>query len=97
VDLELPPRLTDASILLVVAAGLVTGVVGLVTGDPRNWWVFALHGVAGMVLVVLLFWKFRRVYPRVTNGSWNRTVVVSVLLGLVAVAALLTGLRGCSA
>jgi len=92
VDYSLPPRLTDASILLAVLAAVVSGVVGLVTGDPRNWWVFSLHGVVGFVLVALLFSKFRRVYPRVTRGSWNRTVVVSVLTSLVAVTALATGI-----
>lgn len=90
-SVELPPRLTDATILLTVATAVVSGLIGLVTGDPRNWWVFALHGGAGFVLVVLLTWKFRRVYRRVTHGDWNRTIVVSVLTTMAAVAALMSG------
>ncbi|MFC6837413.1 molybdopterin-dependent oxidoreductase [Halomarina ordinaria] len=85
------PRLVDWTILLAVALALVTGVVSLGVGTPRFGWVFVLHGAGALVLVVLLFWKLRRVRRRVT-GRWNRTVALSVLLAFLALSALATGI-----
>ncbi len=87
----LPPRLVDWTVLGAVVVAVVSGVVSLVSGRPGDWWVFALHGVAGVVLLVALYWKLRRVRPRVTQAAWTRTTVVSVALTLLAVGAVLTG------
>ncbi len=93
IDAPLPPRLVDWTVLGAVVTAVVSGLVSLVTGRPGDWWVFALHGVAGFVLLVALYWKLRRVYPRVTNTrrSWNRTVAVSVALTVLALGAITTG------
>ncbi|PSQ18545.1 sulfite oxidase [Halobacteriales archaeon QS_8_69_26] len=90
-DVELPPRLTDWTILGVVVLSVGTGLVSLVSGRPGDWWVFWLHGAGGLTLVVLLVWKFRRVYRRVTDAEWTRATVVSVALATVAVGALASG------
>jgi hypothetical protein len=91
--LEPPPRLVDAAILVLVAFEVGSGLVSLLVGTPDAGWLFVLHGIAGLSLVLLLFWKLRRVRGRVLRwGDWPRRTVVSVLLTVVAVAALLTGL-----
>jgi DMSO/TMAO reductase YedYZ molybdopterin-dependent catalytic subunit len=87
-----PARLVDWSILLLVALEVGSGLVSLVAGTPDWWWLFALHAIGGFTLVVMLFWKFRRVRPRVTNRSlWDGGTPVSILLGTLALAALATG------
>jgi hypothetical protein len=53
--------------------------------------VFALHGGLGLAVLVPLFWKLRRVRPRVTRARWTRATVVSVLLSVLALGAILTG------
>ena len=88
----LPPRLVDWTILAAVLLALVTGLVSLVSGSPRDAVVFVLHGAGALTLVALLFWKFRRVAPRVTRRQWTATTALSVLLAVVAVSALATGL-----
>ena len=74
-----------------VVVAVTSGLVSLVSGQPGNWWVFALHGVAGFVLLVALYWKLRRVRARVTKARWTRTVVVSVVLTLLALGAITSG------
>ncbi|EMA52937.1 molybdopterin-dependent oxidoreductase [Halococcus thailandensis] len=90
--LELPPRLVDWSILVTVGFAVATGLLSLVSGRPGDAIVFVLHGMGGLALVLLLFWKLRRVRPRLTNrAAWNRGTIVSVLLTVLALAALATG------
>lgn len=92
IDAPLPPRLVDWTVLGAVAVALLSGITSLVSGRPGDWWIFAVHGVAGFVLLVALYWKLRRVRPRLTRGTWTPTVVVSVVLTIVAVGAALTGI-----
>ena len=91
--LELPPRLVDWSILGAVGFALATGLLSLVSGRPGDAIVFVLHGMGGLALVLLLFWKLRRVRHRVTNRvAWDRHTPLSVLLATLALAALATGI-----
>jgi uncharacterized membrane protein YozB (DUF420 family) len=87
---EPPPRLVDWTILAAVTLALVTGLSSLLVGEPSGAWVFVLHGAGALTLVVLLFFKFRRVRHRVTS-RWTATIALSVLLGIVTVGALTTG------
>lgn len=91
VDLGLPPRLTDWTVLVTVLAALATGLGSLWAGRPGDWWVYSLHGVAGIAVLVPLFWKLRRVRPRITRRAWSRSTALSVVLAVVAVGAVLTG------
>ncbi|MFB6149853.1 MAG: molybdopterin-dependent oxidoreductase, partial [Halobacteriales archaeon] len=87
------PRLVDWSILLTVTAAVGSGIVSLTAGRPGDWPIFVAHGVAGMILVVLLGWKFRRVASRVTDtDQWTAATAVSVATATMAIAALATGL-----
>jgi DMSO/TMAO reductase YedYZ molybdopterin-dependent catalytic subunit len=90
-DLEPPPRLVDASLLVAVLVLLATGVASLTTGRATGAWVFDVHAIAGLSLVVLLAWKLRRVRHRITPGALDRTRTLSVVLSVVALAALATG------
>ncbi|MWG34360.1 molybdopterin-dependent oxidoreductase [Halomarina oriensis] len=87
------PRVVDWSILGVLVLVLCSGVVSLATGSVRDGWVFFAHGAGGLTLVVLLFWKLRRVRPRVSAGvrSGSGRVLLSVGLAVLALAALGTG------
>ena len=85
------PRIVDLSLLLSILAAFLTGLVSLVSGTPGLWWVFALHGIVGVCLVVVLALKLRRVAPRLRPRFWNVRTVASVFALAAAVAALGTG------
>jgi len=89
--IEPPPRVVDASLLGAVVVLLATGAVSLVSGRPAGAWVFDVHAVAGLATVVLLAWKLRRVRHRLRPGDLDATRLLSALLGVVATAALATG------
>ncbi|GAB7094334.1 hypothetical protein JCM30237_14860 [Halolamina litorea] len=86
-----PPRAVDWAILAVVAGAVATGLLAWTGWLPQGVLV-DLHGIIGVTLTGLLAFKFARVARRVTDRrAWDRTTPVSVLLGTVAVAALVTG------
>jgi len=88
----LPPRLTDWSLALAGAAALVSGLISLVSGHADQWLVFALHGAAGLWLLILLWDKLRRVLPRVVRPSlWDRHTVLGVVAILMVALALGSG------
>ena len=88
-----PARVVDAGILVAVAVAAATGLVSLVSGQPSDAWVFAVHGIVGLTLVGLIALKLYRVSPRLRQPSrWDRRVVVSVLTLGVAGLALVTGI-----
>lgn len=91
--LELPARLVDWTILGAVCFAVATGLISLVAGKPSEAIVFVLHGMGGLVLLVLLFWKLRRVRHRVTNSAaWDRYTPLSILLVVVTLTALASGI-----
>ena len=92
--LEPRPRAVDWTILAALTLALATGVVSLATGSVRDGWVFVLHGAGGVTLVALLLWKLRRVRARIAAGirTGSGTVWLSVLLAVLALAALGTGI-----
>ena len=86
-----PPRAVDWAILAVVLAAGTTGLLSW-TGWLPTGPLVDVHGILGLSLVGLLAFKFARVAQRVTDrGKWDRATPISVLLGVVAVATLLTG------
>lgn len=86
------PRLTDWSIALATALALVLGVISLVGGLPQDWFIFALHGIAGLWLLLLLWGKLRRVWPRLINPRrWDRRTVYGLLAMVLVALALGSG------
>jgi hypothetical protein len=87
--LRLSPRLTDWSLALAVGLAFATGLISLVSGRVELWLVFALHGAAGLWLLLLLEGKLRRVWPRLIHPRhWDRRTVIGLFatlgVGLVA-------------
>ena len=90
--LEPPPRLVDWSLLAVVLAETVTGLVSFTVGTPAGWPVFWLHRALGLAIVVLLGWKLARVGHRLTDRAlWRRSTALSVLTLVAAVGTVSTG------
>ena len=87
------PRLTDWSIACAAALALVTGIISLVMGRLEDWFVFALHGVVGLWLLVLLWGKLRRVWPRLLHlRRWDRRTIYGLLALLLVTMALGSGI-----
>ena len=87
--LEPRPRLVDWSLFALLAAVLLTGVLGFLSGRPRRAWVFVVHGVAGISLVAFLYFKLRRVRHRFGRPTVTRAL--SALMAVATVGALATG------
>jgi len=87
------PRLTDWSLALAAGVAFGSGVVSLVSGRPELWFVFALHGMAGLWLLLLLWSKFARVLPRLLRPRlWDRATLFGVAAALVVAFALGSGI-----
>lgn len=85
-------RLTDWSLALCVGVAFATGLVGNDAGRPEQWWVFALHGIAGLALALFLIGKLRRVLPRLAHiRLWDRWTLVGLLTTLGALVTLGSG------
>src|SRR6266576_1352976 len=89
----MPPRLTDWSIALAALLALTTGLVSLVSGLPQDWTIFMLHGIGGLWLLLLLWGKLRRVWPRLTHPRrWDRRTVYGLLALLLVTVTLGAGI-----
>lgn len=66
------PRTTDWSLAVSVAVAFASGLLSLTSGRPDQWWVFSLHGIAGLWLGLLLVGKLRRVWWRIVPRSPTR-------------------------
>jgi hypothetical protein len=87
------PRLTDWSIAIAAGLAFTTGMVSLVSGHPQEWFIFALHGVAGFWLLSLLWGKLRRVWPRLIHPRrWDLRTVFGLLALLLVTSALGSGI-----
>lgn len=86
-----PPRAVDWAILVVVTSAAATGLLAW-TGWLPPALLVDLHGIVGLTLAGLLVFKFLRVAARVRyRQHWDRATPVSILLGVVAVTALVSG------
>jgi DMSO/TMAO reductase YedYZ molybdopterin-dependent catalytic subunit len=87
------PRLTDWSLALAAVVGFITGLISLLSGLPQDWFIFALHAVAGFWLLILLWGKLRRVWPRLIHPQrWNRRTIFGVLALVLTTMALGSGI-----
>jgi hypothetical protein len=86
------PRIVDWSIFLIVTFLLLTGLGSLLAGSPEGRWIFTIHGAAGLSLLPLLAYKFRRVIHRLARPSlWSLATLVSVGASLAVLATVGTG------
>jgi DMSO/TMAO reductase YedYZ molybdopterin-dependent catalytic subunit len=91
------PRGTDWSIALGVAVLAATGVLTLFAGTPRSAWVFDAHAVAGLALLLLLWWKFGRVLGRLADPRrWERRTAAGAAAALLVVSVLGLGIAWAS-
>src|SRR5260370_40795204 len=89
------PRLTDWRIAIAAGLALLTGLISLISGHLGDWIIFALHGVAGLWLLLLLWGKVRRVWPRLLHlRRWDRRTGLGLLALLVVIVPLGTGIWG---
>jgi DMSO/TMAO reductase YedYZ molybdopterin-dependent catalytic subunit len=82
-------RAVNIAILLLLAFELATGLGSFLVGNPDGRWLFRLHRVGGLALVVLLAWKVgiaARSYRRrgVTAGTGLSAVGGVLFLGSLA-------------
>src|SRR5258708_2339520 len=91
--LNMSPRLTDWNIALATGLAFTAGIISLVSGLPQEWFIFALHGIAGFWLLLLLWGKLRRVWPRLIHPRrWDRRTVFGLLALLLVTLALGSGI-----
>ncbi len=87
------PRLTDWSIALATALAGTTGLISLAGGLPQDWFIFVLHCIAGFWLLLLLWGKLRRVWPRLIHPRrWDRRTVLGMLALLLVALTLGAGI-----
>src|SRR6266700_1733088 len=87
------PRLTDWSIALAIGIAFMTGVVSLITGHPQEWLIFVLHAIGGFWLLLLMWGKVRRVWPRLVHlRRWDRRTIFGLLALLLVTLALGSGI-----
>jgi hypothetical protein len=84
-------RAVNVAILLLLTFELATGLGSFLVGNPGGRWLFLLHRVGGLALVVLLAWKVgiaARSYRRrgVTTGT-----ALSAVAGILFLGSLVTG------
>src|SRR5262245_60666915 len=86
------PRLTDWSLALAAGIAFGSGIISLLSGRPELWFVFALHGMAGLWLLLLLWGKFARVLPRLLRlRLWDRATLLGAAAALLVALALGSG------
>jgi DMSO/TMAO reductase YedYZ molybdopterin-dependent catalytic subunit len=89
-----PPRITNLALLVALGVAFASGVGAVAAGTVSGRWVAVSHGVVGVAVVLLVPWKsmiVRRGLRRPRRSRW-----VSLLLAVLAVAALGTGLGSAS-
>jgi hypothetical protein len=87
------PRLTDWSIALAAVLAFMTGIVSLITGNLQGWFIFVLHAIGGFWLLLLLWGKLRRVWPRLIHPRrWDRRTIFGFLALLIVTFALGSGI-----
>ncbi len=84
-------RAVNLLILALLLLELASGLGSFLVGRPEGAWVFWLHGVGGLSLVVLLIWKWRivmRSFARRGAGPWS---IAPGVLGVLFLGTLATG------
>jgi DMSO/TMAO reductase YedYZ molybdopterin-dependent catalytic subunit len=88
----MPRRLTNLLLLLLVAAGVATGILSWLLPEPEAIPLYDLHRVFGLALVLLLVWKQVIVRSSFTRRLGRQPRDRSTLVGIAAGTALLASL-----
>ena len=89
---KMHPRLVDWLLLVLVLFEALSGLTTFLVGKPSGQWLFRLHGIVGLALVVLVIWKITRVSPRVSSGRVAASgLILSLAVFLLVVLAIGTG------
>lgn len=87
------PRAVDWALFLLVLFEFCTGLGSFLVGRPEGRALFVIHSIVGLSIILLLFWKFRRVERRVTElRRWQPATLVSLLTAFAVLATIGTGL-----
>ncbi|WP_424002468.1 molybdopterin-dependent oxidoreductase [Haloarcula salina] len=86
------PRAVDWGLFAAVTTLLSTGVATMFAGTPSAAWIIDVHALSGVVLVLLLPVKLRRVAHRVAPSRLSGGRALSLLLAAVVLGALGTGI-----
>jgi DMSO/TMAO reductase YedYZ molybdopterin-dependent catalytic subunit len=82
-------RSTNLSLLVALLLAFATGIGAVATGSLRGRWIVVAHGVAAVLVVLLIPWKTRVVRAGLRRARATRWL--SLALAVLAVAALLFG------
>ncbi|MCX6043590.1 MAG: molybdopterin-dependent oxidoreductase [Chloroflexi bacterium] len=79
------PRTVDWLLCLFVSGEVLTGLISFTIGTLDKRWLFVVHGMLGLALVVLVYWKMQRVWRRLTiRDRWDdATLAAATTLGAV--------------
>jgi DMSO/TMAO reductase YedYZ molybdopterin-dependent catalytic subunit len=83
-------RITNQTLLVALVLVFGTGVATVAIGSPRGWWAAAAHGVAGLLILLLIPWKSRVIRGGLRRG--RRTRWASLLLAALVVVTFAAGL-----
>jgi DMSO/TMAO reductase YedYZ molybdopterin-dependent catalytic subunit len=85
-----PGRITNLALLVVLTIAFATGTGAVAAGTGRSRWIVIAHGVAGIMVVLLIPWKSRIVRIGLRRSRPSRWT--SLLLAALALVALAAGL-----
>lgn len=83
-------RVSNLALLLALVLAFATGAGAVAAGTPRGRWVVVAHGVAAMLVILLIPWKTRIIRAGVRRHKIGRWA--SLTLATLAVVTLLFGL-----
>lgn len=85
-------RVTDWSLAAAIGFAFASGIYSLIAGRPEQWWVFAVHGMAGLWLLPISLYKLWRVRQRLLSPRlWDRRTVFGVLTTILVLATISSG------
>jgi DMSO/TMAO reductase YedYZ molybdopterin-dependent catalytic subunit len=85
-------RAVDWALFLLIAFEFATGLGSFLIGRPEGRPIFIIHSIVGLSIVLLVVWKWQRVYRRVTEPQrWQWATLVSIGVSLAVFATIGTG------
>ncbi len=79
------PRVVDWLLFALVTFEAITGFITFTIGVIDQRWLFIVHGIIGLALIILLYWKVQRVWPRLTGPKRCELTTLASVMALGAV------------